>query len=169
MGDGVADGLVGASVVVVVGAFVDVCGEVEGFAVGPEGDGAVVSTVAFVVFGVLGEDQATRFPDWDALSHVPSELRYELENLRQQLQQKLKIAEIDLSLQRARLAREDSKLQTKAEHVARQMRQMGLSTDDGSPAATATPNRLADGQQGRRWLQFLQRSTAASNNSTEGS
>lgn len=118
---------------------------------------------------VVAQDQATRFPDWDALSHVPSELRYELENLRQQLQQKLKIAEIDLSLQRARLAREDSKLQTKAEHVARQMRQMGLSTDDASPAATATPNRIADGQQGRRWLQFLQRSTAVSNNPTAGS
>lgn len=113
---------------------------------------------------VVAQDESTRLPDWEMLNHVPSELRYELEKLRQQLQQKLRIAEIDLSLQRARLAREDSKLQTKADHVARQMRQMGLAAEDASQAQAASQSRVSEGQQGRRWLQFLQRSTAATNN-----
>lgn len=118
---------------------------------------------------IVAQDESTRLPNWEVLSHVPSELRYELENLRQQLQQKLRIAEIDLSLQRARLAREDAKLQTKADHVARQMRQMGLSADEGSQTQTATSGRPSESQQGRRWLQFLQRSTAATNNPPEDS
>ena len=113
---------------------------------------------------VVAQDESTRLPDWEMLNHVPSELRYELEKLRQQLPQKLRIAEIDLSLQRARLAREDSKLQTKADHVARQMRQMGLAAEDASQAQAASQSRVSEGQQGRRWLQFLQRSTAATNN-----
>ena len=113
---------------------------------------------------VVAQDESTRLPDWEMLNHVPSELRYELEKLRQQLQQKLRIAEIDLSLQRARLAREDAKLQTKADHVARQMRQMGMAAEDASQAQAASQSRVTEGQQGRRWLQFLQRSTAATNN-----
>ncbi len=124
--------------------------------------------ISMLIRRIVAQDQSTRLPDWETLNHVPSELRSELESLRQQLQQKLRIAEVDLSLQRARLAREDAKLQVKADLVTRQMRQLGLTTEDAIPSATSVSNRSADGQQGRRWLQFLQRS-AATSHPAEGS
>jgi hypothetical protein len=114
--------------------------------------------ISMLIRRMVAADQSTRIPDWEQLNQAPDELRKELEELRRQLQQKLRIAEVDLSLQRARLAREDAKLQVKAEHVARQMRQMGLPPDEptASPGNSARP--AAEAQQGgRRWLQFLQR------------
>ena len=106
---------------------------------------------------LVSQDQSTRIPDWERLNQAPAELREALEDLRRQLQQKLRIAEVDLSLQRARLAREDAKLQVKAELVARQMRQMGLSPDE--PLASPASVRPAEAQPGgRRWMNFLQRS-----------
>lgn len=105
-------------------------------------------------------EASTAFPDWEKLNAVPEELHTELLALRDRLQDKLRVAEVDLSLKRAKLAREEAKLAIKAEHVARQMRQLGLSPDEPVPpssnmvASSESPN----ANQGRRWLQFLQRS-----------
>ena len=105
-------------------------------------------------------DANTEFPDWDRLNNVPAELHQELLGLRDRLQEKLRVAEVDLSLQRAKLAREESKLSIKAEHLARQMRQLGLTADEPG-SQSAAPRPVSEGPnatQGRRWLQFLQRS-----------
>ena len=110
---------------------------------------------------VTALDQSTQIPDWALLAQVPDKLRRELDELRQRLQDKLRVAEVDLSLQRARVAREEARLHVKAEQVARQMRQMGLVPDEpGTPpnAARSEPE-TSPAQQGRRWLQFLQRSS----------
>ena len=104
-------------------------------------------------------DASTEFPDWNTLNSVPEDLHHELISLRNRLQEKLRVAEVDLSLQRAKLAREEAKLAIKAEQVVRHARQVGLSPDDASSAGQ--PATLKDGPnatQGRRWLQFLQRS-----------
>lgn len=105
-------------------------------------------------------DANTEFPDWEKLNFVPEELHRELLGLRERLQEKLRVAEVDLSLQRAKLAREEAKLTMKAEHVARQMRQLGLAPDEsGSQVGGARAlNEGSNATQGRRWLQFLQRS-----------
>lgn len=102
-------------------------------------------------------DASTLLPDWEKLNFVPEDMHRELIGLRDRLQEKLRVAEVDLSLQRAKLAREEAKLAVKAESLARQMKQLGLATDELTPPghnreAPVTP-------QGRRWLQFLQRST----------
>lgn len=102
-------------------------------------------------------DATTLLPDWEKLNFVPEDMHRELIGLRDRLQEKLRVAEVDLSLQRAKLAREEAKLAVKAESLARQMRQLGLAADELAPPghsreAPVTP-------QGRRWLQFLQRST----------
>ena len=123
--------------------------------------------ISMLIRRIVAHDQSTRLPDWETLNQAPHELRCELDNLRQQLQQKLRIAEVDLSLQRARLAREDAKLQVKAEQVVRQMRQMGIPTDETAATASPAPGRSNEGQQGRRWLQFLQRPSLPNN--SEGS
>ncbi len=113
--------------------------------------------ISMLIRRMVAMDQSTRVPDWEQLNQAPTELRQELEELRRQLQQKLRIAEVDLSLQRARLAREDAKLQVKAEHVARQMRQMGLSPDEPIASPTNPIRPAAELSQGRRWMNFLQR------------
>lgn len=116
--------------------------------------------ISMLIRRIVAQDQSTRLPDWEALNQAPADLRCELDNLRQQLQQKLRIAEVDLSLQRARFAREEAKLQVKADQVTRQMRQAGLPTDEAAATTSSAPNQSSDGQQGRRWMQFLQRSSA---------
>lgn len=105
-------------------------------------------------------DANTEFPDWDKLNFVPEDLHRELLGLRGRLQEKLRVAEVDLSLQRAKLAREEAKLSIKAEHLARQMRQIGLSPEEpGSQVGGSRAlNEGSNATQGRRWLQFLQRS-----------
>ncbi len=126
--------------------------------------------IAILLRRLSSPDASTEFPDWEKLNGVPNDLHDELLNLRDRLQEKLRVAEVDLSLQRAKLAREEAKLSIKAEHLARQMRQLGLSPDDsgsptagsptaGSPAAgSRVQNEGSNATQGRRWLQFLQRS-----------
>ncbi len=116
--------------------------------------------IAFLLRRLSSPDASIEFPNWEELNSVPSDLHAELLNLRDRLQEKLRVAEVDLSLQRAKLAREEAKLSIKAEHLGRQMRQLGLSPDDsGSPAAgSRAQNEGSNTTQGRRWLQFLQRS-----------
>lgn len=113
-------------------------------------------------------DANTEFPDWDKLNFVPEDLHRELLNLRDRMQEKLRVAEVDLSLQRAKLAREEAKLSVKADQVARQMKQLGLSPDDaGSQISGTRSSETASTTQGRRWLQFLQRSNG-SGSGTDG-
>jgi hypothetical protein len=103
----------------------------------------------------------TEFPDWEKLNFVPEDLHRELLGLRDRLQEKLRVAEVDLSLQRAKLAREEAKLSIKTDQLARQMKQLGLSPDEpgSSVGGTRALNEGSNATQGRRWLQFLQRST----------
>lgn len=105
-------------------------------------------------------DTSTEFPDWERLNFVPEDLHRELLGLRDRLQEKLRVAEVDLSLQRAKLAREEAKLAVKAEQVVRHARQIGLSSDDAASQAgqSAALKEGSNATQGRRWLQFLQRS-----------
>lgn len=102
-------------------------------------------------------DANTELPDWNQLNRVPEDLQFELLNLRDRLRDKLRVAEVDLSLQRAKMAREEARLTIKANQLAAQMKKLGLAPDE--PAANAAGTREGSGAaQGRRWLQFLQRS-----------
>lgn len=108
------------------------------------------------------QTHSTRLPNWELLNHVPAALRSELEHLQLELKQTLRVAEVDLALQRARLAREESRLQSKADQVDKKARDLGLSTIGFVlPPNPAAKNNTEEqqAQQGRRWLQFLQRST----------
>lgn len=95
-------------------------------------------------------------PNWDALNQAPDELRLELESLRNHWQSRIRTAEVDLALQRARLAREQSQLQTQATDVDRQLKRLGLDNDDlasNSHAAKGIKNSPANS----RWMSFLKR------------
>ena len=114
-------------------------------------------------------DANTEFPDWEQLNRVPEDLQHELLSLRDRLQDKLRVAEVDLSLQRAKLAREDARLTIKANQLAQQMKKLGLAPDEPSSNAGGTRalNEGSGAAQGRRWLQFLQRS-GGSGSGTDG-
>lgn len=116
--------------------------------------------IAMLVRRLASRDTHIAFPDWDTLNYVPEDLHRELHGLRDRLQEKLRVAEVDLSLQRAKLAREEAKLAIKADRLARQIRQLGLSSDDlaSQTGAVSVPTEAPNANQGRRWLQFLQRS-----------
>ena len=116
--------------------------------------------IAMLVRRLASRDTHIAFPDWDTLNYVPEDLHRELLGLRDRLQEKLRVAEVDLSLQRAKLAREEAKLAIKTDRLSRQMRQLGLSSDDLASQAggVSMPNEAPNANQGRRWLQFLQRS-----------
>lgn len=102
----------------------------------------------------------TEFPDWEQLNRVPEDLQHELLSLRDRLQDKLRVAEVDLSRQRAMLAREDARLTIKANQLAQQMRKLGLTPKEPSPniGGARALNEGSGAAQGRRWPQFLQRS-----------
>lgn len=124
--------------------------------------------IATLLRRLSSPDASTQFPDWEKLNFVPEDLYRELLGLRERLQDKLRVAEVDLSLQRAKLAREDAKLTIKAEQVARQMKQLGFSPDEPGSNISGTRAAVGDGSNanpGRRWLQFLQR--PASNGTDE--
>ena len=114
-------------------------------------------------------DASTEFPDWAQLNSVPEDLQQELLSLRERLQDKLRVAEVDLSLQRAKLAREEARLTIKANQLSQQTKKLGLASDElsSNEGGARALNEGSGTTQGRRWLQFLQRS-AGSGSSTDG-
>ncbi len=126
--------------------------------------------IAVLLRRLSSPDSNTEFPDWEKLNLVPENLHRELLGLRDRLQDKLRVAEVDLSIQRAKLAREEGRLAVKTEQLARQMRQLGLTPDE--PSTTVSSSRpvseSSNTTQGRRWLQFLQRSAGGNGSGSEG-
>jgi hypothetical protein len=114
-------------------------------------------------------DANTEFPDWAQLNSIPEDLQQELLSLRERLQDKLRVAEVDLSLQRAKLAREEARLTIKANQLSQQTKKLGLASDElsSNEGGARALNEGSGTTQGRRWLQFLQRS-AGSGSSTDG-
>ncbi|MFN0195490.1 MAG: hypothetical protein ACKVT0_01990 [Planctomycetaceae bacterium] len=66
--------------------------------------------------------------DWPALANVPDELRQQLESLVTRYEEKMRCAEIELSLERARLSREEAHVQEQKELLDKQMKRLGISS-----------------------------------------
>lgn len=86
-------------------------------------------------------------PDWLALEAVPEELCRSLESLQRRLEQQLRLAEVENSLERGRLAREVVRLREQSEKQERRARQLGLQLDDLDAAAGTGAD--------KRWIRFL--------------
>jgi hypothetical protein len=73
--------------------------------------------------------------DWESIEGVPEELTAQVQDLEAKLKETLRVAEVELSIERARLGREENRL-TQLEHtVETKMRKLGLDVDgedDGS-------------------------------------
>jgi hypothetical protein len=90
------------------------------------------------------------------LEDLPPALKQRVEEWETQLQTKHRRAEIELSLERARLSRDQTHLRQQQEQIVKELRRLGLE----SRAETASEPALADddsqGQKsGTRWLRFL--------------
>ena len=90
-------------------------------------------------------------PDWVALEHAPEELCSKLTALQQQLEEHLRHAEVEMSIERARIGREQSHLRQQQELIEKQMRRLGLKTVDEQQTAPIEPIAAND----RRWVRFL--------------
>jgi hypothetical protein len=71
--------------------------------------------------------------------------------LERQLQEHLRIAEVELALERAKIARDHSRLHQQQEQIDKQLKKLGLQSADD-----ADPNRAKDASNpDRRWMRFL--------------
>jgi hypothetical protein len=76
------------------------------------------------------ESTSSRVPDdWEALESVPEELRCRLEEIGERLEETLRLAEVEHSLERARLGREQARLQEMDQQLQKEFKRVGLKTE----------------------------------------
>jgi hypothetical protein len=93
--------------------------------------------------------------DWARLENVPAELRARLEALEGRLKETLRLSEVELSVQRAKLAREESRIRTLDEQVQKEAKRVRLESeqqgdDHGDETAAAGRWRRMLGRRGNK-------------------
>lgn len=88
--------------------------------------------------------------DLQSLDHLPAALRQKIEELEAHWQTKFRQTELDLSLERARMAREQSQLQQQQDQLQKQLKQSGR-----VPREKPEANEGEDGNSRRRWFRFM--------------
>lgn len=94
-------------------------------------------------------------PNWEALNNAPEDLRAGLEELDRRLQESLRIAEVELSLERARLGREEMRLRVLEEQLQKESKRRGgplASEELGKKLKSAEDPEQVKSQ---RWLRML--------------
>lgn len=91
------------------------------------------SYIAFLVRKLRAAELAGRpSGSWHELENVPDELAERLKSYEKQLQELLRTAEVETSLERARLGRESNRLALLEQMLNKRMERLGLA-DDGKP------------------------------------
>lgn len=88
-------------------------------------------------------------PDWDAFTEAPEPLRDEVAQYANELHQTLRNAEVELSIERARISRQESVIAQQRREIDKALKKQGLNESKSKEEAS-------DSQQGR-WLKFLGR------------
>ncbi|GAB4151052.1 MAG: hypothetical protein Tsb009_26220 [Planctomycetaceae bacterium] len=87
--------------------------------------------IGYLIRKMRAVENSTRFAgNWADLENVPDELRARLEEYGQKLQDARKMAEVENSLERARLARESARLALLDQQLQKQMKRMGISNGE---------------------------------------
>jgi hypothetical protein len=93
------------------------------------------------------------------LDELPPEQRQQIEAWERELQEKHRRTEIDLSLERARLSRDQTNLRQQQEQIRKELRRLGLQNEsDGEPEAASPAHDDESAHQHKssaRWLRFL--------------
>ncbi len=91
--------------------------------------------------------------DWESLQNAPENMEAALKDVQKRLDEQLRIAEVELSLERARLGREQSRLNHLSAQVEKNMRRFGMQSGDDVDQGEGTDG--ADPSKGHRWLTML--------------
>jgi hypothetical protein len=91
---------------------------------------------------------------WAGLENVPDELRTRLEALEHRLQETARIAEVELSLQRAKLSREELRIRVTDEQLQKDIKRAKTAAD--SQSSDEPSDRKGD-QSGSRWKRMMGR------------
>ncbi|WP_157605069.1 hypothetical protein [Schlesneria paludicola] len=89
--------------------------------------------------------------DWAALGNVPADLQLRVESIMEHLDVQVRLGEVEMSLERARLARERSQIQSDRETIEKHMKRLGLTSLSELENISAATGSITD----RRWLRFL--------------
>lgn len=101
-------------------------------------------------------DHQRTLPDWESLDNAPEELKTELQQLADRFEEGLRFAEVQSSLERARLGREQSRLDAQQVQIERTAKRMGINLDGQSDDASKLETSNSDeSAQGSRWLRML--------------
>lgn len=103
------------------------------------------------------EQQRTRQAiNWEALNNAPDELRERLQALEADLVDRLRVAEVELSLERARLSRVQSRIGEMQQQVEMRLRaKRAQDASDASPGGKGSPEPASAGAKG--WFKSLRR------------
>lgn len=106
--------------------------------------------ISYLIKKLRASELSASPPDWLALEKVPESLCQELSGLRERLEQQLRLAEVELSVDRARVARDQAKVRQQQELVDKHMKRLGITSIDEIHDEISTKS-AAD----KRWLKFL--------------
>lgn len=90
---------------------------------------------------------------YDLMESVPDEFREKLEALEEEWKDKIRETEVELSLERAKMAREKAELQQQQHKMQKEREKLGVGAHSKSGGDSAD----ADDGGGGRWLRFLKR------------
>ncbi len=111
--------------------------------------------IGYLTRRLRSEEQRTRQTiDWETLNNAPDDLKETLQGLEADLMERLRIAEVDLSLERARLSR----IKANVEATQRQVEQRMMEQASKRPAASAKPAEnppSKDDTKPKGWLRSL--------------
>ena len=92
---------------------------------------------------------------WQELEGVEEAVKERLEQLEETLNDNLVRAEIELSLERARLGRESIRIEQLELQIEKKMKRMGLTTEDVGDSSQSNDEPELDSTKGRSWLKML--------------
>lgn len=99
--------------------------------------------------------------DWDDLTDAPAELCERLQLMEQQMLEQLRLNEVSMSIERARISREKTQLQSARMQMQKEMKKLGLELAFSSqPGMTSTSVESRDSnntekQRAQKWLSML--------------
>ena len=92
--------------------------------------------------------------NWEQLNNAPTELLEQLQALHHDLEHSLGLAEVEISIERARLSRTQSMLQNREEQIRKKEKQLGLNLERSEEEEVPAEKPLNE-EQKKRWLGFL--------------